>query len=1076
MAKTIVRHHKKIILLWVMLLIIAIPFAPLARDAVVYDDRAGAEDLELGSVKAQKWIDDNFASSSGSGSIILVMVSPDAFSAETRQIVYELTAKIIRGSPVFGGELKDNATVQSVYSMVSQYAAGYLIGTNDAYYEVFDEMNSTRYLIFGIPMNFREIYNQTVDVQALLFGLPSMYKDIWDQVNFTIPGSAMEDIDNVTYFQARMSAEAYLTSKGADEVERALTMSYLEHFSSSWNSTAHIPAVNSSSTSRLEASLMSGFVSFTNGTTFLSIPEDDRLFISAVFTSFSLDDHEDIQTRNSFCDEIFSGYLTKMLEDMPGQRASLAMTYYSIFYQAWTSDLDGVNETEYRNIISSSVSSVSAHISIEDAMVFQTLFEQLGWTGWESDERLCQIVSEVVSEVTGVERWLVKEVADAGRRPSMFKLSLLADKIVQNRSLANFPIPLVPAMVQGFINVPKNDTMLILLSFRGPGGELTSGSDDVKEIRSMIDEVLEGRPEVKIYVTGTGAIGQDIEESVKKDIERIDPFTIALVLILIGLYFRSFVASAVPPVIIGLGVGVAYATVYFLGTYFLDINYYLLTLLLTSMLGAGCDYCIFILSRYREERRKGSTKEQAVVTSVTWAGEAITISGLTVIIGFGALSLGSLDVMRSMGLLAVGIVCALLLALTLLPSILMLLGDRMFWPSIIISQRGPKMKGYFTRSAKFAIKHAKAILAVSILVSVPASYLSISLETSYDFIGTMPDTESKTGLAQMSDGFGGGKITPTEVGVELSTSIFNSTGGWDLDNMDRIEALCAALSELDNVNIVTSPTRPYGAPIDYSSISGNSSIEAMLYDQIMRTMVGANATAVLVTVILEEEPFSPVSIESIKDIREVVDGLVRSDTGFDAIYVGGGTAMMYDVAHTTQEDFRTIVLVVIVLIYVVLLVMLGSVINPIRSILTILVSISWTLAGAMIIFEQIFGQTINWLVPLILLVVCLGLGMDYDILLSTRVREETYRGLPNNDAIIHSVEQTGGIITACGIIMAGAFGTMMLSQGWLLREFGFVLMFAILLDATVVRIYMVPAIMSLLGRWNWWMPKRLKRT
>ena len=154
---------------------------------------------------------------------------------------------------------------------------------------------------------------------------------------------------------------------------------------------------------------------------------------------------------------------------------------------------------------------------------------------------------------------------------------------------------------------------------------------------------------------------------------------------------------------------------------------------------------------------------------------------------------------------------------------------------------------------------------------------------------------------------------------------------------------------------------------------------------------------------------------------------------------------------------------------------MGSVVSPLRSILTILLSISWTMAVAFLLFQEVLGQPILYMAPMILLLVCLGLGMDYDILLTTRVREEVTRGRNNDEAIVHAVEQTGGIITACGVIMASAFGSMMLSNGYLLKEFGFVLMFAILLDATIVRIYLVPAIMSLLGKWNWWAPGLLKR-
>jgi RND superfamily putative drug exporter len=176
-----------------------------------------------------------------------------------------------------------------------------------------------------------------------------------------------------------------------------------------------------------------------------------------------------------------------------------------------------------------------------------------------------------------------------------------------------------------------------------------------------------------------------------------------------------------------------------------------------------------------------------------------------------------------------------------------------------------------------------------------------------------------------------------------------------------------------------------------------------------------------------------------------------------------------------QGDFNLIGVVVVVGIYLVLMIVLGSMISPLRSIITILLSLSWTIAATMVVFQYGQGVPVLWMIPMILLVICLGIGMDYDIFITTRIREEASKGRETNDAIVHAMEHTGGVITACGLIMAGAFGTLMLSQGSLLQEFGFALMFAILVDATVVRIYLVPAIVSLLGKWNWWAPGRLQR-
>jgi putative drug exporter of the RND superfamily len=129
----------------------------------------------------------------------------------------------------------------------------------------------------------------------------------------------------------------------------------------------------------------------------------------------------------------------------------------------------------------------------------------------------------------------------------------------------------------------------------------------------------------------------------------------------------------------------------------------------------------------------------------------------------------------------------------------------------------------------------------------------------------------------------------------------------------------------------------------------------------------------------------------------------------------------------------------------------------------------------MIVFEFVKGVPVLWMMPIILFVIAMGLGMDYDIFLTTRIREEVTKGKSDEKAILTAVEQTGGIITACGLIMGGAFGSMMLSSTALLQEFGFGLCFVILIDAMLVRIYLVPAIMLLLQKWNWYAPGRLQR-
>jgi RND superfamily putative drug exporter len=193
------------------------------------------------------------------------------------------------------------------------------------------------------------------------------------------------------------------------------------------------------------------------------------------------------------------------------------------------------------------------------------------------------------------------------------------------------------------------------------------------------------------------------------------------------------------------------------------------------------------------------------------------------------------------------------------------------------------------------------------------------------------------------------------------------------------------------------------------------------------------------------------------------------------IYVGGSTAGTADISVTISHDFPISAALVLLGVYLILLFVLGSVLIPFRLMLTILLSISWTLAIALIVFLWLLSIPVLWIMPLLLFVILMGLGMDYDIFLMTRIKEAVMEGKSDEKAIAYAVQHTGSIISICGIIMAGAFGTMMLSTTGMLKEFGFGLCFAILLDATLVRIYLVPAVMVLLKKWNWWAPFGLQK-
>jgi RND superfamily putative drug exporter len=687
----------------------------------------------------------------------------------------------------------------------------------------------------------------------------------------------------------------------------------------------------------------------------------------------------------------------------------------------------------------------------------------------------------------GADMTFVSDVWQLGPTPAAADVMAFAHEVVFSHAIDQLPINVPDVFVSRFINTDPtsgaaNTTMLMAVSL-SVGGSSHEAQNDVRVVRDLIRQEQQLVPGYTVYVTGDAALEVDTMDAVATDTSRVDPLTVILIVVLVGLFFRSVLSPWIPLVTIGMAYLLTTAVIYILGTYVMEIHYSVTMLILVVMLGAGTDYCIFIMSRYREERIAGKQKEEAVKTSLMWAGESIATSGATVMIGFGALMISQYSMVRSMGMALVAAVgITLLFALTMLPSLLMLIGDKVFWPNTMakatlraksLDERGG---GYFRKSVKFSLKHSKAIVLAALVISVPAIYFYFALVPSYDFMASLPNAESKQGINALGAGFGEGTITPTYIVVRFDHSILEANGTLNLTAAVQLEQYSVLVSDQSNIRSVSGPTRPFGRPVNSTYLDSLPGVERATYEMTMASSIGNDNRTVMITVVLQDEPFTTKSIHTIDTVRALDPQAESSIFGGSAvILVGGSTAAMSDVSGTVSQDFLTMRVVVLIGIYVVLLLVLGSLLIPLRLILTVLLNVTWTIAMTMLIFQFGFGSPVLWMMPLILFVVAMGLGMDYDIFLTTRIREEVLKGKTDEKAIAAAVERTGGIITACGLVMAGAFGSMMLSQTILLREFGFGLAFAILLDAMILRIYLVPAIMLLLQKWNWYAPGRLQR-
>ena len=971
LADVVVKHHRKILVLWLVILLLAIPAVAKVSDVLVYQESEMVEgDIE--SLVAQGIIDEQFPVTLANSTLMVVVVGPDMTSTDARDFSLELGDLIAESDEI--AYLEDASSVYSVYeSMIASLA--HEIGP--MLYETEFQVNATA---------------------SLLYGIPDMHAEYWQIVNTTNPTLNTSETDAEAYILSVAALDGMLVT--TDEAMANASWAYFSAFSGVWNSTSTDAALAVDPQARAAYSISTAAPEFIND---------------------SLDSND--------------------------QKAMMLGVLLAF-------DLESYSNTTLVHSYSMSMIAVMAEV---DDMAF------------------------------------LEDVYALGPEYTFEEVGALARQVVSSGIIAEYPVALPEEYLASFLS-PDNGAMLVVVTFSKDSGFFENDGkpivNNVEVIRGLVAEARASHltSDYETFVTGDAALTADMEGSMESEMMLIEPMTIIMIIVLMGFFFRSVVAQFVPLGSVMVALGVSQAIVFVIGTYVAEIHYSVTMMLFSILMGVGTDYAIFIVARYREERIKGHVREEAVRTSVTWAGESISTSGATVMISFFALAIADFSMIRTMGLvmgMAIGI--SLLVALTLVPSILMLLGNRVFWPNNkkrwykyaerFMTKRKAGHRGYFYKAADFSIRHAKVVMAAAILISIPTTYIFVTAETSFDFIeGMASGVESNEGITAMTDAFGAGRIMPTQIVIVMDSPVYED-GNFSIANLETIESVTSAVASADGVKQVTGPVNPQGPLIDYTNLSTLSPETRASTEALMLQSVGIDGRTALITVILEDAPMAPPSLDTVEALRSLMATLSSEDPALSSadIYVGGATAVIYDLANDLNRQFTVMEIVVVIGIFLVLLIVLGAVLLSAFAIISILLSISWAFAATVGIFGYTLDEPILWIIPLILFIMLMGIGMDYNVFILTRIREERHKGKSDRDAIVDSLDWTGGIITALAIIMGSAFSMMMISSTMMLKEMGFALAFAIMLDAMVVRTYIVPAMMTLLGKWAWWAPGRLQR-
>jgi uncharacterized membrane protein YdfJ with MMPL/SSD domain len=565
------------------------------------------------------------------------------------------------------------------------------------------------------------------------------------------------------------------------------------------------------------------------------------------------------------------------------------------------------------------------------------------------------------------------------------------------------------------------------------------------DVEPVVERVVaaNGQDGFRALIVGEDSIDEDFSRAADEDLARGELFGLALALIVLVAVFGGVAAAVVPIAVAIASIVVALAVVAGIGQAFV-LNFVVVNVLVMMGLAVGIDYSLFVVSRFREERRAGRALDDAVAVAGATASRAVLFSGATVVLALVGMFLVPQTVFRSIAVGAIAVVLvSVLAALTLLPAALAVLGDRIERLRVpLLGRRAGG--GLWSRVAGVALRRPAASLAAGVAVLVVLAVPYAGIETGTAGVGTLPESfQTRTAYEAIEHAFGPQGSSAAEVVVQG----------------ERTPELGAAVAGLRET-LAHDP--------DY----GETSVD-----------VAPEAGVTRITVPVDVDATGPEAMAAVKELRERY--VPRAFAGLHVeTLVGGQSADELDFAEIARGWQPIVFAFVLGFSFLVLVAAFRSIAIPLTAIATNLLSVGAAYGLLVLVFQEGVGADLlgfqradtveSWL-PLLLFTILFGLSMDYHVFLLSRIRERWLATGDTRESIAFGVGTTARLITGAALIMVAVFAGFAGGQLVMFQQMGFGLGAAVLIDATLVRSVIVPSAMALLGRWNWWLPGRPRR-
>ncbi len=622
--------------------------------------------------------------------------------------------------------------------------------------------------------------------------------------------------------------------------------------------------------------------------------------------------------------------------------------------------------------------------------------------------------------------------------------------------------PETEAAAQGLVSEGR-ETLLVSVSLAGTQDEAT---DNALAFKATLEDLSSDG--FNVLTVGFISIADENNHIAEEDLIRGETFGVGAALVILVIVFGALVAAGLPVLLALVSIAISFGVTAVIGQVW-ELSFFITNMVTMIGLAVGIDYALFVVERYREERRRGLPKAEAIAVAGGTANKSVAFSGATVVLALSGMFLLPASIFRALAAGAVIVVVISVLAtLTLIPAVLSLLGDRIDWPrrrnyetyaQTHVAEDPNDLHavhtGFWGRITRIVMARPVVSIVAGVTLLAASSIPYFDIETGFAGVESLPeDSTARQGFEILNDEFSAGVLAPVQFAIE----------GDRADVQSGIDNLRAAVAD-ETVDDGAGGERPAFAPIpDGDWAVWNDDGDVALLD--LTLTIPTNDAR---------------SYAMIEELREDVVPAAFAGTGAE-VYVTGEAAFNQDFFNLVDVYTPWIIGFVLVLSFILLMIAFRSVVVPAKAVLMNLLSVGAAYGLLVLVFQkgvgnELFGfqqtPTIEAWLPIFLFCVLFGLSMDYHVFLLSRIREHYDATGRNTESVAVGLHSTAKIITGAALIMVAVFGGFASGRLVMLQQMGFGLGVAVLLDATIVRSILVPSAMALLGDRNWYLPRWL---